>query len=43
MIIVLQQGRIIEQGTHQELLQLEGIYANLYSMGFRHSGSTVAV
>jgi ABC-type multidrug transport system fused ATPase/permease subunit len=38
MIIVLQQGRIIEQGTHQELLQREGAYANLYAMGFRHSG-----
>jgi ATP-binding cassette subfamily B protein len=34
MIIVLQQGRIIEQGTHQELLQREGVYANLYAMGF---------
>jgi ABC-type multidrug transport system fused ATPase/permease subunit len=43
MIIVLQQGRIIEQGTHQELLQREGVYANLYAMGFRHSGSVAAM
>ena len=38
MIIVLQQGRIIELGTHQELLECEGAYANLYAMGFRHAG-----
>lgn len=35
-IIVLQSGRIIEQGTHQELLQRNGAYASLYAMGFRH-------
>lgn len=35
-IIVLQAGRIIEQGTHSELLQKEGAYATLYAMGFRH-------
>ncbi|HET8845197.1 MAG TPA: ABC transporter ATP-binding protein, partial [Ktedonobacteraceae bacterium] len=36
-IIVLQAGRIIEQGTHSELLQKEGTYAILYAMGFRHT------
>jgi ABC-type multidrug transport system fused ATPase/permease subunit len=36
-IVVLQGGRIIEQGTHTELLQHNGAYASLYSMGFRHS------
>jgi ATP-binding cassette subfamily B protein len=36
-IIVLQAGRIIEQGTHKELLQQEGAYATLYAMGFRHT------
>jgi ABC-type multidrug transport system fused ATPase/permease subunit len=36
-IIVLQSGRIIEQGTHSELLQREGAYATLYAMGFRHT------
>ena len=36
-IVVLQGGRIIEQGTHNELLQHNGAYASLYAMGFRHS------
>jgi len=38
-IIVLQAGRIVEQGTHQQLLQCEGAYASLYAMGFRHAGA----
>ncbi|GMF29146.1 unnamed protein product [Phytophthora lilii] len=29
MICVVSGGKIAEQGTHQELLQLNGIYANL--------------
>jgi len=36
-IVVLQAGRIAEQGTHSELLQSEGEYASLYAMGFRHT------
>ena len=38
-IIVLQSGRIIERGTHEELLQRKGAYASLYAMGFRHTES----
>lgn len=30
-IVVLDKGKIIEEGTHEELLQLNGIYAGIYS------------
>ena len=33
-IVVVQDGRVVEQGTHQELLALGGVYWGLYSMGF---------
>ena len=31
-IVVLQSGQIIETGTHTELLNVNGVYANLYNM-----------
>lgn len=31
-IIVLDQGRPVEQGTHQQLLQLDGYYSRLWSL-----------
>jgi ATP-binding cassette subfamily B multidrug efflux pump len=34
-ILVLDKGRIVEQGDHQELLALNGIYRNLYELQFR--------
>jgi len=37
LIIVLQAGRIVEQGSHAELLARGGAYASLYAMGFRHA------
>lgn len=34
-IIVLQDGRIEEQGTHRELIEQDGIYGRLHAMQFR--------
>lgn len=28
-ILVIQQGEIVEQGNHQQLMQKQGIYSNL--------------
>ena len=36
-ILVLKDGRIIEQGTHQELLSAKGFYADLYEAQFAHA------
>ena len=33
-IVVLNQGEIIEEGTHEELLNLEGFYSELYHNQF---------
>ncbi|MFX1537127.1 MAG: ABC transporter ATP-binding protein [Promethearchaeota archaeon] len=35
-IIVLDHGKIVEEGNHDELIQLGGHYANLYDTYFRH-------
>jgi ATP-binding cassette subfamily B protein len=35
-IVVLQEGRIIEEGTHQNLLKAGGYYSELYNTYFRH-------
>ena len=34
MILVMEQGNIIEQGTHKQLLQQKGAYAELYYSQF---------
>jgi len=34
VILVMRDGNIVEQGTHVELLALNGFYANLYSSQF---------
>ncbi|WP_110954107.1 lipid A export permease/ATP-binding protein MsbA [Anaerosinus massiliensis] len=33
-IIVMEKGKIVEQGTHQELLKLNGLYSSLYKIQF---------
>jgi subfamily B ATP-binding cassette protein MsbA len=34
-IAVMDGGRIVELGTHQELMRLDGLYARFYAMQFR--------
>ena len=36
LILVLDSGRIVERGTHAELLAKGGLYAQLYETQFRH-------
>lgn len=38
LICVLQHGDIVEQGTHEELLSLGGVYAELYNSQFEEDG-----
>jgi ATP-binding cassette subfamily B protein len=35
LILVMESGRIVEQGTHAELLERQGAYHRLYSAQFR--------
>jgi len=34
-IIVLDKGQIIEQGSHQELVEIDGFYNHIYRMQFK--------
>ena len=40
-IVVLDNGRVAEQGTHHELMQLEGLYARLWQLQEETSGWTL--
>jgi len=42
-IIVLDGGIVAEQGTHDELLKLNGIYAELHRIQYERAGSAAAV
>jgi len=37
LILVLKDGNIVEQGTHKELLKLNGFYAELYNSQFQNA------
>ena len=36
VILVMRDGHIVEQGTHEELLKRNGFYAGLYHSQFAH-------
>lgn len=38
LILVMNSGKVIEQGTHDELLNQKGFYYNLYNSQFEHTG-----
>ena len=42
LILVYDRGRIVERGTHRELLQHEGLYARLYEQQFLTDAAVVA-
>jgi subfamily B ATP-binding cassette protein MsbA len=35
IILVMEQGRIVEQGTHSELIEKNGVYSRLHSIQFK--------
>ena len=42
LILVMNEGRIVEQGTHQELLDARGFYHELYASQFEEALEPVA-
>jgi ATP-binding cassette subfamily B protein len=42
LVVVVDGGRVVEHGTHQELLDAGGLYAELYRTQFAPSASSAA-
>ena len=42
LILVMKEGDIVEQGTHEELLNKGGFYADLYNSQFESADQTCA-
>lgn len=42
LIVVMHEGRIVEQGTHAELLASNGAYAGLHRLQFRDEAAADA-
>lgn len=43
LILVLDRGRVVEQGTHAELIAKNGLYAALYETQFKHTAPIASV
>ncbi len=43
VILVMDKGRLVERGTHAELLQQDGLYAELYRTQFRNTEKAQAI
>jgi ATP-binding cassette subfamily B protein len=37
-ILVFDKGKLVEQGTHSDLLKMKGVYESLYKMYYAHQG-----
>jgi ATP-binding cassette subfamily B protein len=40
-IVVMERGEVMDQGTHEELLERGGIYADLYRLQFKEGKTLV--
>jgi ATP-binding cassette subfamily B protein len=43
MILVLDQGKIVQQGSHKELLQIDGLYKRLYETSSKENLKPIAL